>query len=305
MISLVMATYNGSEFLFEQLESIREQSRLPDEVIICDDNSTDNTVEIIKKFISTYHLSNWFLYENEFNKGFSANFSDALRLANGEVIFLADQDDIWLQDKIEMMSAAMEENGDILLLASNVLPYYSNPNVNKVNCEKFGKGKMIKLKFSGRWIKPIRPGCSFAFRRELLNDYYKFKEHNFPHDCILWALAVIKKGAYLYNANTLIFRRHNNNASNNSNGNKMYRLDCINNEISLINEMLSYLTKKHNIYEYTFLKKQLQIYEHRYEIIKNNRIFKAILMIKKIRYYGRPRYWLTDLYYILHRSKIQ
>ena len=89
MISLVMATYNGEKYLYEQLDSIRCQTMPPDEVIICDDCSKDSTVNMIQKYIDKYQLKHWNVYENEKNKGYSKNFSDALKLAKGDIIFLS------------------------------------------------------------------------------------------------------------------------------------------------------------------------------------------------------------------------
>ena len=137
MISLVMATYNGEKYLYEQLDSIRCQTMPPDEVIICDDCSKDSTVNMIQKYIDKYQLKHWNVCENEKNKGYSKNFSDALKLAKGDIIFLADQDDIWMLDKIEKMTDIMTSNESIELLASNVKPFYMGSDPRKVNYEKF------------------------------------------------------------------------------------------------------------------------------------------------------------------------
>ena len=67
MISLVMATYNGEKYLYEQLDSIRCQTMPPDEVIICDDCSKDSTVNMIQEYIDKYQLKHWNVYENEKN----------------------------------------------------------------------------------------------------------------------------------------------------------------------------------------------------------------------------------------------
>lgn len=118
--SVILCTYNGKEYILEQLDSLKNQSLQPDEVIITDDKSTDETATIIKDYIKQYKLDNWKLSINEENKGFRKNFMDSIRECSGEYLFLCDQDDIWNQDKISSMTKAMDENPKIDLLVSSL-----------------------------------------------------------------------------------------------------------------------------------------------------------------------------------------
>ena len=105
MISVAMATYNGEVYLRKQLDSILHQSLPVDEIIICDDQSSDGTVDIIQEYIKQYpHIH---LYQNEQNLGYKRNFKKALSLCSKEYIFLCDQDDIWDSDKVKEMVAIM------------------------------------------------------------------------------------------------------------------------------------------------------------------------------------------------------
>ncbi|MCR5127860.1 MAG: glycosyltransferase, partial [Lachnospiraceae bacterium] len=116
-ISVVMCTYNGENYIKEQLRTILKQSRKPEEVILCDDRSTDRTTEIIRNFIRVCGLEErWHLYENAENVGWKRNFMEALRRSTGDLIFLADQDDLWHPRKIELMSKACEQHPEIGLL---------------------------------------------------------------------------------------------------------------------------------------------------------------------------------------------
>ena len=101
-ISVALCTYNGAAYLCEQLESIANQTRLPDELIVCDDRSSDATIEIVEAFkrTSPFDVS---LSINERNLGSTRNFEKAISLCRGEIIFLSDQDDVWRPDKIERM----------------------------------------------------------------------------------------------------------------------------------------------------------------------------------------------------------
>jgi glycosyltransferase involved in cell wall biosynthesis len=98
-ICVAMCTYNGERFLLEQLDSFLAQTRQPDELVVCDDGSTDRTREILEKFKHKAPFSVR-LYLNEQNLGFRRNFEKALSLCQGDLIALSDQDDIWLPEKI-------------------------------------------------------------------------------------------------------------------------------------------------------------------------------------------------------------
>ena len=110
-VSVCMGTYNGETYIEQQLNTILRQTKAPEEVILCDDGSTDNTVSIIERFIRKNGLDGkWKLYRNKINKGYPSNFYYACSLCNEEIVFLADQDDIWKNDKIEKMCRVMEKN---------------------------------------------------------------------------------------------------------------------------------------------------------------------------------------------------
>jgi glycosyltransferase involved in cell wall biosynthesis len=93
-ISVALCTYNGERFLSRQLASMQQQTRLPDELVICDDCSTDSTKEILNEFAASAGFPVKIM-SNEVNLGFVANFERAIRLSQGDLIALSDQDDIW------------------------------------------------------------------------------------------------------------------------------------------------------------------------------------------------------------------
>lgn len=106
IISLAMPTYNGEKYLREQLDSIYAQTRVPDEVIVVDDCSTDGTVEILEEYHKRYGLK---YYINEHNLGYNKNFEKAISLCSGDYICLSDQDDVWLREKIEKIYRKITE----------------------------------------------------------------------------------------------------------------------------------------------------------------------------------------------------
>jgi len=106
-ISVAMATYNGARFIDEQLASLAAQTRLPDELVVSDDVSADETVAIVERFAATAPFAVR-IERNPANLGFTGNFERALSLARGDIVFISDQDDIWYPDKIEAALAFLE-----------------------------------------------------------------------------------------------------------------------------------------------------------------------------------------------------
>ena len=98
-VSVVMCTYNGAQYLKEQLDSIIGQTYPIHELIIQDDCSTDNTVAILKKYEADYPFVR--LYVNEHNIGYNQNFKSAVMKATGDYIAISDQDDVWFPQKLE------------------------------------------------------------------------------------------------------------------------------------------------------------------------------------------------------------
>ena len=111
--SVAMCTYNGARFIGEQLASIAAQTRLPDELVVCDDRSTDRTVECIREFVRNAPFPVR-LIQNEKNLGSTKNFERAIDLCTGDFIALADQDDVWLPEKLHRLESALTNENTAL-----------------------------------------------------------------------------------------------------------------------------------------------------------------------------------------------
>ncbi len=107
-MSVALCTYNGQAYLPEQLESIATQTLLPDELVVCDDCSTDITPQLIKDFAAGAPFPVRFLSNPE-NLGSTRNFAQTVELCGGEIIALADQDDVWRRDKLARLAALMSD----------------------------------------------------------------------------------------------------------------------------------------------------------------------------------------------------
>src|SRR5690606_17055698 len=123
-ISVCIPTYNGEKYIKAQLESILVQLKPEDEVIISDDSSTDNTIEVIKLFADQRIK----LFTNNKFKSPKFNLENALSKATGDIFFLADQDDIWEKDKIFTLKEHLKSH---TLVYSNASMFF-NDNLDHI-----------------------------------------------------------------------------------------------------------------------------------------------------------------------------
>lgn len=216
--SVAMATYNGAEYVVEQLESIRTQSMPVDEVIIHDDRSTDDTVAIVEKYIREHGLERtWKVSQNPKNLGYAANFIGAVKETVGEYIFFCDQDDIWVPDRVEVMVGQMEEHPKILLLCSEFESFVSSPDAPSVPTweqKQFRRDHSLEhLLYEAHNLFINCQGCSMCIRRKFWQEVENRWYPNWAHDEFVWKLALCRNGLYVYHGVTLRRRLHSNNVT--------------------------------------------------------------------------------------------
>ncbi len=112
LVSVAMCSYNGARWIAPQLRSIIDQTLKPCEIVICDDQSTDDTQQVVERIASESPVSIRF-FRNEQNLGISRNFQRAMGLCRGEYIALSDQDDWWHPRKLEALVQVMEGREDV------------------------------------------------------------------------------------------------------------------------------------------------------------------------------------------------
>lgn len=112
-VSIAMATFNGERFIADQLESLANQTMLPAEMVVCDDKSSDDTVNIIEEFAKTSPFPVR-IYRNETRLRFSENFIKSIKLCRERYISFCDQDDIWQSDKIAKSVENLQSNGALM-----------------------------------------------------------------------------------------------------------------------------------------------------------------------------------------------
>ena len=173
--SVALCTFNGEKYLKEQLESILSQEIPVNEIVICDDGSTDGTSAILKIYEKQFPLF-FKVFFNEKNLGYVRNFEKALSLCENEIIFLCDQDDIWFKNKIKHVLQFLEKNPHIALVAHDAeLTGTSNETRSFWDLKNFkekGKTKTSEELLSLILSEGnIFPGMTLAIRREILKNY--------------------------------------------------------------------------------------------------------------------------------------
>lgn len=278
-VSVVLTTYNGVKFLKEQMDSIKNQTMKADEVIIMDDCSNDNTVELIQDYIAFNHLSSWRLIVNEENQGWKKNFKNGFDLARGDLIFPADQDDIWHLDKIEKMTRIMEDNQDILLLTSNYHFFItgSDDGQNAYDQKMLNDGSVGKIQISLQWCYIARPGCTYCFRKNFFDEIASRWDTKYAHDAFLWRFACMKGGLYLLGEELIDFRRHGDNTTSVIKWTKQNRIAAIEDYIWFNEIALQFCSET----ECLLLQQIINFQKLRMKFLKEHNIIKWLILLAK------------------------
>jgi glycosyltransferase involved in cell wall biosynthesis len=210
-----MCTFNGCRFIAQQLESIASQTRLPDELIVCDDRSSDNTREMVKDFERRVSFPVR-LFGNDETLGSTANFEKAISLCSGDIIALSDQDDIWYPNKLEFLERCF-------LASPATVAAFSDADVVETdgqrsalrlwNCVGFGANEQRLFTEGLGWrvlIKhPVVTGATLAFRRDLSSAILPIPRR-FTHDRWISFLASASGPVKPIREALIRYRKHNN-----------------------------------------------------------------------------------------------
>ena len=210
-ISVCMATYNGSKFISKQIESILFQLKDGDELIIVDDCSSDNTQQLIENINDSRIL----FKKNKENRGEIYTFNRSLMLSKNEIIFLSDQDDIWLPNRVKSMTEALLSS-DASLLTSN----FSWIDKNDIPVDIPFDG--VKSLDSKRHFKNITDiflgktnyfGCAMIFKKSFLEIITPIPSFVESHDLWIALASNINKSNVHMQDKTFLKRKHDDNAT--------------------------------------------------------------------------------------------
>ena len=237
-ISVALATYNGEDFLAEQLQSFGTQTRRPDEIIISDDNSTDGTLQLIEKFqLETDILIK--VVKNKSGQGVAKNFSNALDNTSGDLILLSDQDDIWIANKVEIYETYFMNNPHVQLILSDALIFQGAfKSENRTKLDYF---KERSFNFDS-----FCTGCCMGFRRSFMEVSLPIPSEGYAHDVWLNDVALALGSREVLDLTTMYYRRHFKNHSDHISSN-IFRLGCYDEFLALTKENKNRDRKKSHV----------------------------------------------------------
>lgn len=305
-ISVVMATYNGEEFIKEQLDSIRLQTTAVDEVIMCDDGSSDNTVAVAKQYITEYNLSDsWKVVVNEKNLGYADNFNKVTLLATGDLIFFADQDDVWNENKVQIMADIMAEHEDCQVLCTDYVPWFYGENAQdapkKVLDKMPDNGVLEKVSIAPKSLYIGAIGCCMCVRREFYHDIKKYWFDGWAQDDRMWKLAQCADGCYILHKNLIKHRLHGNNTSTYGKYHTVEKRVKLFEHMLLANMIMEKMLSD-NCADQTELKiiqKHIKMMKNRIELLSNKRLMKCVPLMAYLRYYQEIKSYLVEIYLTL------
>ena len=302
MISVVMATYNGADFILEQLDSIRTQKLKPDQVIICDDCSTDQTVVLIRDYIIKHQLTDWQLIENQENLGHYRTFIKLASLAEHDIVFFADQDDKWLPDKTAALQKVLLETGAAMVYGQS---YLIDQN-----------GQVIKEpKVSGEYrerdlawlLKKWPSGYQTAFRKSVLVDILQQQYTDYPgfdyHDVLFGMLAPLYGKVVCLDQLLDQHRIHQANVTQSAsslsfNKTRLSRINYLQKVISRY-ESVQKIAEERQISEadHRQLARALALTNLRLKLLQSRNPFWALSLMFQIREYRTIKDFISDLVY--------
>jgi len=211
LISIAMTTYNGSKYLKEQLDSIYSQTYKNFEVIVVDDVSTDQTVHILEQYKRKHKL---IYFVNDTNMGVTKNFEKAISMCSGKYIALADQDDIWLPKKLEILHKNIS---DASLIYSNACIINEKSEIQKKTAKEiyslYGLDSSTKDVYNYIVLNSFILGCSVLFKQELVKDLIPIFQTSRNHDWWLTVCAYKRSGINYIDEILIKYRHHDNNYS--------------------------------------------------------------------------------------------
>ncbi len=309
-VGVIVATYNGIKFIKEQLDSILNQTYKVDEIVISDDGSSDGTFEYLSEYAKEHNDYNISIVKNCGEHGPSKNFENAYRNSTADVLFFADQDDTWMQDKVEVFMKAFEKHPECGCFFSDaeVTDGALNPT-GKTNFDYFfpdvreliNNDDIYTIINREYFVKRVRygnvvPGMCMAVKREVLDKTVPF-DSIIIHDDIIIMYSALNSQICCINKIEAYYRQHENNSIGVIGGNKDARRNSLaglikNSEVNLKSVLHSYKRIKYfksidKKSEFPFLNEIFETEEKRYLAAKSNCVFGFFRLLKNLITKGR------------------
>ncbi len=301
-ISVIMAVYNGQKYIEEQINSIINQTKRVDEIIIIDDCSSKKCTEIIERISNKSNCQINYIEHLE-NKGYAQTFFEALRIAGGEYIFFADQDDIWDKNKVKIYVEEMNCHPEITCLSSyNIIIDSIGKEIKR---EKKSKSRLMKVTCKSL-IKQtsLRPGMTLAIRKSLKVKIDALDTTKYEvHDRLIEYLSSLDDGLYILGEYLNKYRIHGLNTSGMNlshfklRSNKKGRIDQIDKEVRYLNQIITIRNENKEI-----INKYIKYFLLRRRLLEEGDLLKYITNSIKCAYgYNKINVWLGDIMSIVKK----
>ena len=219
LLSVALCTFNGHKYLKEQILSILGQELAVDEIVICDDCSSDETFNIIKDFQESNKSVKWTVHQNLYTLGVTRNFERALSLCTGDIIFLSDQDDIWLPHKTRRIVDFFERNPmvNLVFTDASLIDDKGKQKTNRTYFDACGLRQLKRVWESGLQFEIENViqrllGATIGLRRSFVQQCLPFsKEVNNYHDGQLAMHSVVQACNGMIDECLIQYRIHESN----------------------------------------------------------------------------------------------
>jgi len=236
-ISVAMATFNGEKYISEQLDSILPQLGSEDELIVSDNMSKDDTVEIIKGYMNFDDRIKLF---SNLNQGVIGNFENAINLCNNEIVFLCDQDDVWVDNKVAVTKKYFENDNELMVIVSDA--YVTDDKLNVI-IDSFFRLMNSQKGVVRNVIKNSYLGCTMAFRQSAKSYFLPIPLNIGMHD--MWiGISMEMFGETQFIAEKLVYYRRHESTVTKMNKSKFSNFRSI---VLQRKNLVFELYKRHNI----------------------------------------------------------
>lgn len=245
-VSIALCTFNGEKFIEEQLHTLINQTHLPDEIVISDDGSIDNTVQIIQKIENKTTIP--FVYFKHEKLGVFKNFSQTISQCSGDIIFPCDQDDIWKLDKIEKHLNVHHKDEKIKLVYSNAdvvnntQDHYLYPlwDVKSICNQKHPYASLSNLVYKGKSIA----GCCMSFKKDFYDTILPIPDDVYHDDWIASCASILGQIQGI-SESLIYYRQHGNNVVGTVRGSKLSYWKSLLTNPKFYHESDSYIYQRH------------------------------------------------------------
>lgn len=295
-LSVALAAYNGGRYIVEQLRSIMNQTRSVDEVVVVDDCSTDDTVRAVNAFLEENSLPGWRLLVNRENLGYAENFRKAIDACTGDLIFLCDQDDIWVESRVKTMTRVMEDNPEIGVLNTQSVPFRSDETPPSAPEPQPGDLLPQSIDLDRKNVFLQYPGCVMCIRKAFYEKNREYWSTGWAHDAFFWGMAVQTGTCYSISYVSLLRRFHKDQTSGKVGHGRVGRIKYLegvrNNSETLLKtaRMSSCPDKTIKLYE-----RLMRAHQYRLELVRDRRFTRALMLIPYLGYYHRVRSYPVEL----------